>query len=195
MNKGGPKGKYLDWITNEGLVKLEGWAMDGLTDEQIAKNIGIAPRTLYEWKDRFPQLSQSLKRGKDVVDREVENALLKRALGYGYSEKKYEMVKTGEEEYYLKQKIAVQKYKLANPEATREEILLVEKSVPKYEPFLVEEKTKEVAPDTTAAIFWLKNRKPAQWRDKQQVEHSGSMNINNPLEGLSTEDLKKLIDK
>lgn len=32
-------------------------------------------------------------------------------------------------------------------------------------------------PDTTAAIFWLKNRKPADWRDKQDVEHSGSVGV------------------
>lgn len=32
------------------------------------------------------------------------------------------------------------------------------------------EVTKHYAPDTTAAIFWLKNRKPASWRDKQEVE-------------------------
>lgn len=30
------------------------------------------------------------------------------------------------------------------------------------------------APDTTAAIFWLKNRQSKQWRDKQEVEHSGN---------------------
>jgi hypothetical protein len=28
-------------------------------------------------------------------------------------------------------------------------------------------------PDTTAAIFWLKNRKPAQWREMKAIEHSG----------------------
>ena len=32
-------------------------------------------------------------------------------------------------------------------------------------------------PDTTAAIFWLKNRKPDQWRDKQEIDHSGSVNV------------------
>lgn len=31
---------------------------------------------------------------------------------------------------------------------------------------------KHYPPDTTAAIFWLKNRQPEKWRDKQQVEHS-----------------------
>ena len=86
--KGGRKGKYHDWLTEEGLTKLEGWARDGLTDEQIAHNIGIATGTLYEWKNRFPEIDEALKKGKEVVDIQVENALLKRALGYSYEETK-----------------------------------------------------------------------------------------------------------
>ncbi|HLS07388.1 MAG TPA: hypothetical protein VK079_05485, partial [Bacillota bacterium] len=39
--------------------------------------------------------------------------------------------------------------------------------------------TKEVQPDTTAQIFWLKNRKPAEWRDKQEIEHTGGLNNTN----------------
>lgn len=33
----------------------------------------------------------------------------------------------------------------------------------------------KIAPDTTAAIFWLKNRRPDDWRDKRDVEHSGGV--------------------
>ncbi|HZJ98508.1 MAG TPA: transposase, partial [Tissierellaceae bacterium] len=80
------KGKYRDWITEEGLLLIEGWARDGLVDEEIAKNIGIHPSTLYDWKNKFPEISEALKKGKEVVDRLVENALLKRALGYEYEE-------------------------------------------------------------------------------------------------------------
>lgn len=76
------KGKYHRWITDEGLALLQGWARDGLIDEQIAKNIGIRRQTLYQWQRRFPSISDALKKGKEVVDYEVENALLKRALGY-----------------------------------------------------------------------------------------------------------------
>lgn len=81
-------GKYKGWLTNEGLIKIEGWARDGLTDEQIARNMGISPSTLYEWKKKYPEISEVLKKGKEVVDRQVENALLKRALGYDYEEVK-----------------------------------------------------------------------------------------------------------
>lgn len=86
--KRGRKGKYHEWLTEESLTKLEGWARDGLTDEQIAHNIGIATGTLYEWKNRFPEIDEALKKGKEVVDIQVENALLKRALGYSYEETK-----------------------------------------------------------------------------------------------------------
>ncbi len=98
------KGKYEKWLTEDGLIRIRGWAMDGLTDEQIAKNMGIGTRTLYEWKERYPQISQTLKETKEIADRNVENAL-------------YEAAMKG---------------------------------------------------NITAQIFWLKNRKPKMWREKQQ---------------------------
>ena len=126
------KGKYEYWLTPEGLLRLGGWARDGLTDEQIAKNMGIAYSTLRDWRDKYPALSAALKKSKDVADREVENALFKRAIGYEYDEVK-------------------EKY---------ESGVLTERTVTK----------KMVVPDTTAQIFWLKNRKPSAWRDKAQVD-------------------------
>lgn len=127
------KGKYHEWLTDEGLLKIEGWARDGLIDKDIAKNIGVTEQTLNVWKKKYPSFFESLKRGKEVVDRQVENALFKRALGYKYDEVTYE---DGVETKRV---------------------------------------TKEVVPDTTAQIFWLKNRKPEVWRDKQSVEISGSL--------------------
>ena len=66
---------------DEKLELIEGWARDGLIDEQIAEKMGIGIRTLYEYKEKYPQFSQALKRNKEVVDAKVEKALLKRALG------------------------------------------------------------------------------------------------------------------
>ncbi|TKC15692.1 transposase [Robertmurraya kyonggiensis] len=147
------KGKYLDWISDEGILKIEGWARDGLTDEQIAKNMGVRRETLYAWIKKFPNISNALKRGKEVVDREVENALLKRALGYTYDEVTVEKSSDG-----IKRKVV----------------------------------KKEVVPDVTAQIFWLKNRKPDVWRDKKETELSGGLEVSNPYEGLTTEELRKL---
>ena len=149
--------KYNEWITEEGLLKIEGWARDGLTDKQIAENIGVAYSTFRDWIKRFPALSAPLKKGKEVVDRQVENALLKRALGYEYVETTKELTDLG---------------------------LTVTKQV-----------TKQVAPDTTAQIFWLKNRKPKEWRDKKETEVTGNLNVNNPFSDLSVEELRKLASR
>ena len=80
------KGKFEEWLTPDGLLLIEGWAREGLTDEQIAQKMGIAPKTLYSWIARFEQIGKALKKGKAPVDFEVENALLKRALGYDWDE-------------------------------------------------------------------------------------------------------------
>lgn len=122
--------KYKDWLEPDGLLKLEAWARDGLIDEQIAKNMGISRNTLQKWRKKFEPIATAIKRGKVVVDIEVENALLKRAMGYTYEE-----VKTEETDSYTK----------------------------------VTRIKKHMAPDVTAQIYWLKNRKPEQWREKQNV--------------------------
>lgn len=61
---------------------LEGWAREGLTDEQIARNMGISRSTLNQWKEKYSDISDTLKRGKEVVDLQVENALLTLSPGY-----------------------------------------------------------------------------------------------------------------
>ena len=131
----GCKGKYAEWLTDDGLLRIFGWAREGLTDEQIAHNMGIRRSTFCEWQNRFPEISDTLKRGKAPVDIEVENALLKAALGFEYEETITEI----EELPGGKQKKQIRKVK-------------------KYAP-----------PNSTAQIFWLKNRRPDRWRDKQDI--------------------------
>ena len=89
------KGKYQEFLTPDGLLLLEGWARDGLTDEQISRKIGIAPGTLYRWIEAHREIGEAIKKGKAPVDIEVENALLKRALGYDYEEVATEMYGDG----------------------------------------------------------------------------------------------------
>lgn len=74
----------------EKLELVKGWAREGLTDEQIASNLGISKQTFYRYKKEKSDFCDSLKKGKEIVDYEVENALLKRALGYEYEEKTFE---------------------------------------------------------------------------------------------------------
>lgn len=113
------------------LFLVECWARDGLTEEQIANNLGIAYSTLKVYKNEHSALMAALKRGKEVVDFEVENALLKKAMDG----------------------------------------------------------------DTTAQIFWLKNRKPKEWRDRRDY----NVEANVVKEELSPEErverIKKLKEK
>lgn len=69
------------------LIEIEAWKRDGLTDEQIFKNLGIGRDSFYRYKDKYSEFSDALKKGKEVADIEVENALFKRAIGYRYKEK------------------------------------------------------------------------------------------------------------
>lgn len=88
------KSKWED-VRNK-LILVEGWARDGLTDEQIAGNLGISKDTFYKYKKEHPDFSDSLKKGKEIVDYAVENALLKRALGYTTTIKKDKVTKDGD---------------------------------------------------------------------------------------------------
>lgn len=134
------KSKADEWLEQDKLTLLEAWARDGLTDEQIAKNIGISRSTLFEWRKKNQDISNALKKGKEVVDIEVENALLKSAKGFWYEE---EVVSTKKEVIY------------DNGKRVKEISEPVVITLSKYKPS-----------ETTAAIFWLKNRKPDKWRDK-----------------------------
>lgn len=146
--KNGRPNKYYTHVEPR-LIEIEGWARDGLIDEQIAKNLGVAYSTFKTYKNKFPDLVAALKRGKEVVDREVENALLKRALGYEYEE--------------ITQERVMKKDVKGRP-------MVDLHGFPVYEIVTTKRVKKQVAPDTTAQIFWLKNRKPAEWRDKKEVD-------------------------
>lgn len=80
------KSKVEYWLTPDGLTLLSGWAREGLTDKQIAKNMKISRSTLSDWKNKYSDISDTLKKEKEIVDYEVENALYKRAIGYSYKE-------------------------------------------------------------------------------------------------------------
>jgi hypothetical protein len=110
----------------------------GATDREIAQKIGVGTRTIYEWKNQFPQFGQALKVGKDTFDDRVELNLYHKAIGYTFDSEK----------------------------------------IFQFQGEIIRAKTVEhIPPDTTAAIFWLKNRRPAQWRDRQDIEHTGTLTL------------------
>lgn len=77
-----------DWLTDDGLLLLESWARDGYTMTDIANKIGIDNDCFLRWKDRYPEIRKAVSKGKELVDYQVENALLKSALGYKTKEVK-----------------------------------------------------------------------------------------------------------
>ena len=134
--------KYDEWLTEEGLLLIGGWAMDGLSEEQIAHNMGIAYSALREWKKTHSALSAVLKKNKEVADRHVENAMYKKATGF-----------TATDRVVSTKKVVEYKDGKRVREITEPCVVEVERYYP---------------PDTTAEIFWMKKRKPEQWGDKDK---------------------------
>ncbi len=132
-------GKANKWLNKDGLEQIEKWAKLGLSDRQIAKNMGIGRSTFYEWKKKYKDISDTLDKGKAIVNEEVENALLKKALGFKYKEQQAIKVK----EIYYDEK---------GRKCQKEDVKIVE----------VE---KEVPADTVAIKFWLVNRERERWSD------------------------------
>ena len=145
------KSKAEKWLEPDGLLRIEGWARDGLTEEQIAKNMGVSRSTLSDYKVKYPDILRAIKNSKEVADREVENALFNKATGYTVKLKTPMKVRHVEYDEAVGRKIA------------------------EYERIEYIEEEVHVPADTTAQIFWLKNRKPNDWRDKVTVTDESSL--------------------
>ena len=123
------------WLTEDGLLLLQCWARDFSLGD-IAAKIGIAPKTLVEWRKKYPEIDKAISEGKEVVDYKVENALLKVALGYTTTETKTI---------------------ISPPDKNGNRRIRVEKT------------EKEIAPNPTAIMCWLNNRKPEQWKRNRDI--------------------------
>lgn len=124
-----------EWLEPEKLILIEGWAREGLFDKHIAEKMGVSEATLYNYKKKYPEIKEALRKGKEVVDFEIENALYKRAIGYTIRIKEDKVDKNGD-------------------------IHECERDL-------------HIPGDVTAQIFWLKNRKRMQWRDKVEYSNDG----------------------
>lgn len=161
------KGKYKKWLEPDNLTKLEGWARDGLKDTQIADNMGINVSTLYTWKNRYSEINEALKKGKEVVDYEIENSLISTMKKHTLTTTQYKMVKKDKLVLQAERKKFANMYKLEHPEATKMQILIaVAEHIPVYEQIPYVKTVTEVDPNISSMIFWLKNRRPEKYRDQ-----------------------------
>ena len=131
------------------LTEVEGWARNGVSEEDVAHNLGVAYSTFRKYKEANAALSAALARGKEVVDLEVEGALLKRCMGYNARVAKHYKIKTVDYDENGKKT------------CEREELKEVYDEV-------------HIPADTTAQMFWLANRKKQSWKYKPEEDKTGA---------------------
>lgn len=172
----GAKGKYEEWLEPDNLLILRAMARDGKSKAEIAQRIGIRRQTLFDWIKRFPDIGDALKRGKEPYDIEIEDALHDSAKGY------YVTVREP-------MKLKRVKQKQGEGRIEEEYVEYVERQI-------------YIPPQTAAQIFYLKNRKAKDWREKREVVADVADNafrnmqtiaslINHPVKSVDIEDLAK----
>src|SRR5690242_17330152 len=119
----------------------------GATEAELADILGVSTGTIDNWKETIPEFLGALKEGKAGSDMEVADRLYQRALGFEYEEAQPVTLKT----------VLYENGKRVSEEQ-RVEIVMVKRVVP---------------PDTTACIFWLKNRRKVEWRERQEAPQKG----------------------
>lgn len=80
------KGKYHKWLEPANLERITNWAMKGCTDAEIASNIGVCRDTFYDWCNRFPDILDAVKTGKEMSIDCIENMAFKVAMGLAEEE-------------------------------------------------------------------------------------------------------------
>lgn len=161
------RAEYKKWLEPDNLTRLRSWARDGLTNEQIAKKIGVRRQTISEWSKKYPDIADALKKGKEVVDSEIEDSLISVMKKHTITTTQYKMVKKDDFNLKAERSKFANIYKLDHPDATKNEILIATaENVEVYEKIPISKTVTEVDPNTSAIIFWLKNRRPDVYRDQ-----------------------------
>lgn len=157
----GRHSEALGWTTEDNLLRIKGWARDGLFDKDIAeKKIGVSERTFCRWKNEYPSIMSALKEGRAPVDTEVEDSLLMSAKGHRVTVKKPIKLKT------TKRKDGM--------EITEERVEYVDEEI-------------YIPPQCVAQFFWLKNRKPDYWKDRRETTDTNAVEkLDRILDGLET---------
>ena len=136
---------YKYWCRKANLEKLQKWAEKGLNRVEIAANMNIAVSTLWRWMHDVEEIKDAIQRGDVIADEQVINELHRNAVGYFYPEEVAIKVRS----------VSYRKGKRYEKEE------VVTKVIQKWHPA-----------ETLAQVFWVKNRRAEEWRDKQIVEQS-----------------------
>lgn len=166
---------WKQWYSPENLELVEGWARDGLSDEQIAKNIGISVPTLYNWKKTHLEFLKSFKKGKQVVNVELENALLKKAIGAKTTTTTYRVSKVDDNVLKARRLRYADKYMEDHPDADKKEALIAAtENVDTHEKIVWSIVENQLPPDVGALMFLMKNRMPEKYREQsyQELNHA-----------------------
>lgn len=166
---------WNQWHSPENLELVEGWARDGLSDDQIAKNIGITRSTLYAWKKTHSDFLSAFKKGKQVVNVELENALFKKAVGSKTTTTTYRVSKVDENVLKARRLRFADKYMEEHPEASKKDALIAAtEHVDTHEKIVWSIVENQLPPDVGALMFLLKNRMPEKYREQsyQELNHA-----------------------
>lgn len=130
-------------------IKTKELAKQGARDKDIAKELHVSEATLNIWKRKYPEFLESLREGKETIDKKVECSLLKCALGYSVFETK----------------------RFYKPLMRDNGEPILDNQGKQIKALLREEVTeKEIPASYSACFFWLKNRKSKEWRDNRLME-------------------------
>ena len=141
--------KADQWLTDDGLLLLEHWKRNDLSDVEIAKCIGISSKTLGTWKERYLPISSALKKGLDYAVADAEKALVEKF--------KVQTITEEKEEVWQNDDGTIKKHKIVTK--------------------------KQIAPDTTAIIFFLKAK--GGWRDNFEITDNTAIDkLDRILEGI-----------
>ena len=138
------RGKYKEWLTEDGLKKLAEMA-PRLTDAEMAREMGVSSSTYYDWLKRYPEMSEAVTRARAGADA--------RAINESVEESLLDAARGGIRTLKKPMKLRRISFDERGRRVENEEIVYADEQV-------------YVHPNVKAQIFWLTNRAPERWRNK-----------------------------
>lgn len=111
--------EYKKWLEPDNLALLKGWKMKGLTDQEIAKNIGVAYQTLSVWRSKYSEINEVLKKGKEHANFQIENQLFQKAMDGNMTAIIF-WLKNNYREKYSESKLAYEEIELTQAKTRKE---------------------------------------------------------------------------